>query len=95
MLSFDKPFLIRGKVSGEIAAMGALVVAEGALVEANVKAPVLIVRGTVQGNVFATERVEIASSGKVVGDISAPEVLMETGCVFNGACTMTQRISTE
>lgn len=95
LLSFDKPFLIRGKVSGEIAAKGALVVAEGALVEANVQAPVLIVRGTVQGNVFATERVEIASSGKVVGDISAPEVLMETGCVFNGACTMTQRTSTE
>jgi len=95
ILSFEKPFLIRGKVSGEIQAKGALVVAEGAIVEANIQAPVLIVRGVVQGNVHASERVEIAGSGKVVGDISAPEVLMETGCVFNGACTMTKRLSAE
>lgn len=91
VLIFEKPFLIRGRVSGEIDAKGALVVAEGAVVEANVKAPTVIVRGSILGNVVATDRVEIASSGKLVGDITAPEILMETGCVFNGACTMTKK----
>ncbi len=90
-LIFEKPFLIRGRVSGEIDARGALVVAEGAVVEANVKAPTVIIRGSVQGNVVATDRVEIAASGKLVGDITAPEILMETGCVFNGSCTMTKK----
>ena len=94
-LIFEKPFLIRGRVSGEIDARGALVVAEGAVVEANVKAPTVIIRGSVQGNVVATDRVEIASSGKLVGDITAPEILMETGCVFNGSCTMTKKGNTE
>jgi len=95
VLVFEKPFLIRGRVSGEIDAKGALVVAEGAVVEANVRAPTVIVRGSIQGDVIATERVEIASSGKLVGDISAPEILMETGCVFNGSCTMTKSGTTE
>jgi cytoskeletal protein CcmA (bactofilin family) len=95
VLVFEKPFLIRGRVSGEINAKGALVVAEGAVVEANVRAPTVIVRGAVQGNIIATERVEISSSGKVVGDITAPEILMETGCIFNGSCTMTKTRDTE
>lgn len=90
-LIFTKPFLIKGRVMGEIDATGYLVIAEGAVVEANVRAPSVIIRGSVRGNVFATDRVEIAVSGSLVGDIAAPEILMEKGCVFNGSCAMTKR----
>jgi cytoskeletal protein CcmA (bactofilin family) len=91
LLSFAKPFLIRGKVSGEIRASGALVIAEEAVVDADIAAPTVVVRGTVRGNVTAAERVEITASGKLVGDIMAPQVFMETGCAFNGSCRMPEQ----
>ena len=91
-LVFDKPFMIKGKVSGKIAATGDLLIAEGAVVEAQVRAPVVIICGSVRGNVSATKRVEVKASGKLVGDIIAPEILMETGCTFNGACVMSSPV---
>lgn len=88
-LSFDKPFMIKGRVSGRIEATSALYVAEGAVVKADVEAPVVIVRGSLVGNVTASVRVELAACGSLIGDVKAPEILMETGCVFNGSCSMT------
>ena len=90
-LNFEKPFLIRGKLSGDIIARGILVVDEEAVVEANINASRVIIRGSVKGNVFASEKVEVTITGKLVGNVTAPEIFMETGCVFNGRCTMTEK----
>ena len=90
-LIFEKPFMIRGKLSGDIFAKGLLVVDENAVVEANIQAPRVIIRGSVKGDVTAASKVEITVTGKLEGDVTAPEIFMETGCVFNGRCTMTGR----
>lgn len=94
-LHFDKPFLIRGTLSGEIIAQDLLVVDENAVVEANISAAKVIIRGSVKGNVVAQEKVEVTLTGKLFGNVSAPEIFMETGCVFNGRCTMTERKTPE
>ena len=91
ILNFEKPFLIRGRVSGEIVSRGILVIDEEAVVQANINASRVVVRGTVKGNISATEKVEVAVTGKLVGNVTAPEIFMETGCVFNGRCTMINR----
>ena len=90
-LNFEKPFLIRGRLSGDIMARGLLVVDEEAVVEANINASRVIIRGSVKGNVTASEKVEVTITGKLVGNVTAPEIFMETGCTFNGRCTMTER----
>jgi len=90
-LNFEKPFLIRGRLSGNIAASGFLVVDEDAVVEANINASRVLIRGSVTGDVKATEKVEVAVTGRLNGNVTAPEILMETGCTFNGHCTMTER----
>ncbi|MDR0314175.1 MAG: polymer-forming cytoskeletal protein [Treponema sp.] len=90
-LTFDKPFLIRGRLSGDISAQSLLVVDEGAVVEANIKASRVIIRGSVKGDVTAAEKVEVTVTGKLHGNVTAPEIFMETGCVFNGRCTMTEK----
>jgi cytoskeletal protein CcmA (bactofilin family) len=94
-LNFEKPFLIRGKVSGEIAAEGLLVIDEAAVVEANIFATKVIIRGTVKGNVTAAEKVDVTITGKLTGNVTAPEIFMETGCMFNGRCTMTGKKAAE
>jgi cytoskeletal protein CcmA (bactofilin family) len=90
-LNFEKPFLIRGKVSGEISAKGLLVIDEEAVVNANINAARVIIRGKVKGDVSAAEKVEVTITGKLAGNVNAPEIFMETGCVFNGRCTMTTK----
>jgi len=87
-LRFEKPFLIRGKVSGEIRASGLLVIDEHAVVNANIHALRVLIRGQVKGDVTAIEKVEITLTGKLSGNVTAPEIFMETGCIFNGHCTM-------
>jgi cytoskeletal protein CcmA (bactofilin family) len=88
-LNFEKPFLIRGKVTGEIKARGLLMIDEDAVVNANINTSRVIIRGFVKGDVTATEKLEINSTGTLEGNVNAPEVFMETGCVFNGRCRMT------
>lgn len=90
LLSFKKPFLVKGSVSGEIRADGPLLVAENARIEANITSPVVYVRGYVKGNINALERVDVAASGTVIGNVTAPKIFMDSGCVFNGNCTMTR-----
>ena len=92
-LVFEKPFLIRGRVSGEIQAKGVLVIDEEAVVEANIHAARVFIRGRVKGDVSATDKVEVAVTGMLDGNVTAPEIFMETGCVFNGRCTMTGKNS--
>jgi cytoskeletal protein CcmA (bactofilin family) len=90
-LHFEKPFLIRGTVSGDIKASGLLVIDESAVVNANISASRVLIRGTVKGDVSASEKVEVTMTGKLTGNVTAPKILMETGCVFNGKCTMIER----
>jgi cytoskeletal protein CcmA (bactofilin family) len=92
-LHFEKPFMIRGRLSGEIQASGLLLIDEGAVVEANIEASKVIIRGQVTGNVTADEKVEIAATGRLEGDVNTPEISMETGCLFNGACRMVREIA--
>jgi cytoskeletal protein CcmA (bactofilin family) len=86
--NFEKSFLVRGKISGVIDATGLLLIDEQAQVEADIKAGRVIIRGSVKGNVTAATRVEITLTGSLEGNVSAPEISMETGCLFNGKCTM-------
>ena len=45
-----------------------------------------------EGNIFAKSRVELYSTATVDGDITAPEIVMESGCRFNGMCKMTREV---
>jgi len=90
-LQFEKPFLIKGKVSGDITGSSLLLIDELAMVEANIKASKVVILGTVKGNIYATAKVEIAVTGKLTGNITAPEINMETGCYFSGRCIMTEK----
>ena len=87
-IGFEKSLMIKGRITGDVKAEGDFYVAENAVVDARVEANVVSVMGTVKGNIYAYDRVEIFSCGHVDGDITAPDIIMESGCSFNGICTM-------
>ena len=85
---FEEPLMIKGKVSGKIEATSDLVIAAGAVVQADIVADRVLIRGKVDGNISGKKMVFIASTGVVEGDISSAEIALEPGCVFYGRCTM-------
>jgi cytoskeletal protein CcmA (bactofilin family) len=87
-VNFTKSMLVRGKLSGNINATGILLVDSGAVVESDIKADKVVIRGEVKGNVAATQQLDVEISGKLSGNVISPQIMMETGCEFNGTCTM-------
>jgi cytoskeletal protein CcmA (bactofilin family) len=88
-ISFEKPFLIRGKVSGVIDAGALLLIDEEAMLDVTtIKSPRVIIRGTVKGELINADKVELTATGELTGDIHTKEITMEPGCVFNGHCAM-------
>jgi len=88
-LVFTEPLMIKGRLVGSVCTESDFYIDEKAYVQADIMARDVAVRGTVKGNIRATGRVELFASCTVHGDIRASEVAMESGCNFNGICTMT------
>ncbi|HOV62970.1 MAG TPA: polymer-forming cytoskeletal protein [Spirochaetia bacterium] len=87
-LNFSKSLMIKGIFKGDIKASGDLFIDEKANVEATIEANVVSIKGKVKGNVRAFTRVELFAAAGLDGDITAPDVVMESGCRFNGICRM-------
>lgn len=88
VLNFAEPLMVKGKFVGEIKASGDLYIGKEAVVEAQIEANLVSLRGRVKGNITAHKRVELFASAAVDGDITAPNIIMESGCRFNGQCNM-------
>ncbi len=69
--------MLDAKLRGEITARDTLIIGDHGVVEATVRAAIVVVRGRVVGNVTASESVE------------APHIVMEAGAVLDGRCRMT------
>jgi len=87
-MSFNRSLMIKGKFKGDIKAAGDLFIDDKANVEATIEANVVSIKGKVTGNVTAFTRVELFAAAGLDGDITAPDVVMESGCRFNGICQM-------
>jgi len=87
-IHFEKPFIIKGQISGNIDATSDLVVDSGAVVNADISAERVVVRGKVTGNIKCKKVVFVTSTGSVTGDITSAQVVLEPGSSFTGRCTM-------
>lgn len=85
-----KPFMIKGIVEGLLVSTSDITVEENSSVKANIRADRVVIKGIVEGNVIADTLVHVFSCGRLIGDVTAPEVVLESGCLFNGICTMTK-----
>ena len=87
-LTFDSTVRIDGSFKGEISAKGTLVVGEGGVVEADIKAESVIVTGEIKGVVEAARRVELQVPGRILGEVKTPNLIIGDGAVLDGSCTM-------
>ncbi len=78
---------IEGTFDGSISIGGALVIAEGAKVTADIHAGAVLVGGTVKGNIAAA-KVEILATGRVYGDLTTAAFASEDGAFLRGKVVM-------
>ncbi len=79
---------VDGRVEGDIAADGDVIVGESGRIVASIRARNVTVAGEVQGDVYAGGRLEIVPSGKLYGDVRTAVLAIEDGAIFKGMCEM-------
>ena len=87
-LSFNGIVRIAGQVTGSIFSNDTLIVSEGAVINADINANVILIYGSVKGNLKATSRVEIKKPARFEGTITSPSLSVEEGVIFHGVTKM-------
>jgi cytoskeletal protein CcmA (bactofilin family) len=87
-ISFEGPARIDGEVDGELNGKDGLVIGDGAVISAQIRATSVTVSGKVSGDIFASQRIELRSSAKVQGNLNAPVLVIQEGAQFEGHCSM-------
>ena len=88
--TFSGTVMLNGRFRGEIVSNDSLIIGEKGVVNASIRAGVVLINGEVVGNVNASERVELRGNARVYGDVEAPVVVIEEGVLFEGHCRMTK-----
>ncbi|MDF2694572.1 MAG: hypothetical protein K0S65_2955 [Labilithrix sp.] len=80
----DGDLEIAGRVEGDVAVTGEVIVDTSGLVAANISGARIVVRGAVKGDLVATEALLIEANGRVVGDLRAPRIAIAQGGLVRG-----------
>jgi len=92
-LEFDGRVRIDGSFRGQIRTSGVLILGDGAEIDAEIEAGVVIVKGgSLQGSVHALESIELYVPARVTGTLRAPEIFMDKGVQFSGTCSIEPRV---
>lgn len=79
---------VDGKLSGALEAADAVDVAEGAEVDAQVKAKFVIISGQFRGQVNSSERLEVMRTGRVAAELTTQVLVVHDGAVVEGQIHM-------
>lgn len=92
-LTFQGTLRIGGAFQGEIYTPDTLIIGEGAKVNGEIEAGIVVISGEVQANIKARHRVEIHSPAVFRGSIVTPSLQVDEGVIFEGSSRMIQSSS--
>ena len=87
-MQFEKGVRLLGKFEGEITSQGQLVIAEGAVLNGDVKAGTVRIDGHVKGNLNANSKIQLTASARLEGDVQTARLEVAEGAVLVGRCTV-------
>ncbi len=91
-LCFHGTVRIGGTFKGEIFTPDTLIISEGAKVQGQIEAGVIIISGEVSGSLKAKHRVEIHKPAIFRGDILTPSLSVGDGVIFEGSSKMSRSL---
>jgi cytoskeletal protein CcmA (bactofilin family) len=80
----NEDLTVEGRVEGEVAIDGDVIIEASGLVAANISAHVITVRGAIKGDLTGSEAVRLEDGARVVGDLRAPRVAIAPGALVRG-----------
>lgn len=87
-LSFNGVARIAGIVNGSIFSNDTVIISDGAIINADINANIILISGTVKGNIKASSRVEILKPARFEGTITTPSLIVDEGVIFHGTTKM-------
>jgi cytoskeletal protein CcmA (bactofilin family) len=87
-LSVHESVRIDGQLSGEVDAVGTVHIADGALVEAKIKAAFVVISGTFKGEIRCLERLDLLPKSKVQGELVTKVLNVQEGATIDGSIRM-------
>ena len=88
-LNIDDSVRVEGQLSGEIVAKGTVHIADGARVDAKIRAAFVVVSGTFKGEIRASERLELMPHSRVEGQLLTKALNVHEGAIVDGSIQMT------
>jgi len=90
-LSFNGVARIAGVVNGSIFSNDTVIISEGAIINADINANIILISGTVRGDIKANSRVEIIKPARFEGTITTPSLIVDEGVIFHGTTKMREK----
>lgn len=87
-LKDSSDIVVYGHVEGEVISDQTVTIEENASIKGPVSAKNVMLSGTVRGSIDANEKLELMPSGKLHGSMTTADLIIHSGAVFNGKCTM-------
>ncbi|NNK85018.1 MAG: polymer-forming cytoskeletal protein [Desulfobacterales bacterium] len=88
-INFKGTIRLDGKVKGKIVSDGGtVIIGDKATIEAEIAVETVIIKGSVNGKIQAKDRIEAYPPARIVGELQAPTIIIDSGVVFNGNCSM-------
>jgi cytoskeletal protein CcmA (bactofilin family) len=79
---------IEGRVKGTVRVGSQILVAQGAIIEGDLRTQEAVIAGTVTGGIHASDRVELQATAVVAGDIHTARIAIVEGAKVSGEVKM-------
>jgi cytoskeletal protein CcmA (bactofilin family) len=79
---------IDGTLKGIVHSDSKVVIGTSGIVEGNVHCNIADIHGKIDGTITVKDILFLKSSSKIDGDIKTGKLVVETGAMFNGSCSM-------
>jgi cytoskeletal protein CcmA (bactofilin family) len=89
-LTVDTSVRVDGNFSGQIESKATVHVADGALVDAKIRAAFVVISGTFRGEIRCDQRVDLLPHSRVEAEVITKVLVVEEGALFDGHVQMTQ-----
>src|SRR2546426_9020857 len=83
---------VDGKIVGEISAAQNISIGNGGEVDGNLSAKNVTIGGKMKGVISAQEKLVFEAKAMVRGEIHAARLVIDEGAMFDGKCTMSEKI---
>ena len=84
--------IVLGTFDGEFDLKGQVKVAQGAVINGNIKATGVSVNGKVDGTILAGEKILLDTAALIKGRLVTPKISIQDGAVFDGELQMSKKL---